>query len=191
MSATELERGAALVGALFVTVGGRELALGSDAGRALIEDVARYVEGLLDENDLCSAWGMTPDELKAIKDDPRVFEAVRASKYQRQQDGTAARELARKAFVKAPRVLEQILEDTLAPTRTKIEAARELRAAAGFSSNPSAGTGEVFKVFINIGGDTEPVTFSGVCHPHAQEENQAITPHRRALITDTSGAEDE
>jgi hypothetical protein len=189
VSAKELERGATVVGALVVTVGGRELALGSDAGRALIEDIARYTEGLLDEDDLCSAWEMGPDELKAIKDDARVFEAVRASKYQRQQDGRAARELARKAFVKAPRVLEQILEDSYAPTRTKIEAARELRAAAGFSSEESAKTGEVFKVFINIGG-TEPITLSGVCHPPTQDAAQTIAPGQ-ALIADKSGAEED
>jgi hypothetical protein len=191
MSATDLERGATVVGALVVTVGGRELALGSDAGRALIEDIARYTEGLLDEDDLCSAWGISSDELKAIKDDARVFEAVRASKYQRQQDGRAARELARRAFVKAPRVLEQILEDSYAPTRTKIEAARELRAAAGFSADESAKTSEVFKVFINIGGGTEPITFSGVCDPPTQDAAQTIAPYGQALIADKSGAEED
>ena len=88
------------------TVSGQEVKLASDTGRALIEDFTRYTEGLLDDEDLCGAWRMTPSELTSLKNDSDVVEAVRQTKYRREQDGSAAREAARKAFLKAPRVSE-------------------------------------------------------------------------------------
>ena len=138
---------------MHVVVGGQKLALDLDTGRALIEDIARYVEGLLDNDDLSAAWGMSANEFTAIKNDRHVFEAVRKMKLRREQDGASARERARKAFAKAPRVLEQILDDTNAPTRARIEASRELRAAAGFSSDQLTGATESFHVTINLGAD--------------------------------------
>jgi hypothetical protein len=147
---------------MVVVVAGRRLALDSDTGRALIEDIARYVEGLIDNDDLCGAWGIAASELTAIKTDHDVFEAVRATKRRREQDGSAARERARKAFAKAPRVLEHILDDANAPTRAKIEASRELRAAAGFSSDELTGTTESFHITINLGaGDVKQFGLAG------------------------------
>jgi hypothetical protein len=137
---------------LTVLVAGEELALNSEPGRALIEDVARYTEGLLDEDGLGGAWGMRPGELSALKNNQDVFEAVRAIKHRREQDGSAAREAGRRAFLKAPRVLEQILDDPYSPTRAKIEASRELRAVAGFSPDQPSDASRTFQVVINLGG---------------------------------------
>jgi hypothetical protein len=150
---------------MLVIIAGQDLDLNSETGRALIEDLARYVEGLLENEDLVGTWGTSASELTAIKNDPEVLELVRAVKHRREQDGSAARERARKAFAKAPHVLAQILDDTNAPTRAKIEASRELRAAAGFSANHLADPPESFHVTINLGaGQVKQFRLTGQGH---------------------------
>ena len=124
--------------------------------------MARYTEGLLDDDDLCGTWGMSPTELAVLKDNPDVFASVRATKNRREQDGAAAREAGRKAYLKAPRVLERILNDPYSPTRAKIEASRELRAVAGFSPDQPSDASRTFQVVINLGaGDVRQFQFSG------------------------------
>jgi hypothetical protein len=158
-----------------LVVAGEKLALNSEAGRALMEDMARYTEGLLDDDDLCGTWGMSPTELVVLKNNPDVFEAVRARKRRREQDGSAAREAGRKAFLKAPRVLEQILDDPYSPTRAKIEASRELRAVAGFSPEQAADVSQSFHVTINLGaGDIKHFEFTG---RSGEDRMVDVSPH--------------
>jgi hypothetical protein len=80
---------------LTVLVAGERLTLNSEAGRALIEDMCRYIEGLLDDEGLCGTWHMSPGELVALKNNQEVFESVRAMRHRREQDGSAAREAGR------------------------------------------------------------------------------------------------
>jgi hypothetical protein len=176
-----------------VTVSGQELQLGSDTGRALVEDFTRYTEGLLGDEDLCGAWRMTPCELTALKNDPSVVEAVRSAKYRRAQDGSAAREAARKAFLKAPRILEQILDDPLTPPRGKIDASRELRAAAEFPTEATADTGELVTIVINLGPDVPPVMHSGTLNRVHSDDSDIIDaiPSRHLQIATKRGAEDD
>ena len=136
-----------------MTIAGQVVALVSDTGRELVEDICRYTEGLLDDKAIMSAWKMSPAELDVIKNDPQVFEAVRCAKHRREQDGSGAREAARKAFVKAPRVLERMLDDPLTPPRGKIEAARELRAAADFAPDSTGDDDRTFTIHIDLGDD--------------------------------------
>jgi hypothetical protein len=158
-----------------VLVAGDRLALNSEVGRALIEDIARYTEGLLDDEGLCGTWGISPGELTALKNHQDVFEAVRATKRRREQDGSAAREAGRKAFLKAPRVLEQILDDPYSPTRAKIEASRELRAVAGFSPEQAADVSQSFHVTINLGaGDIKHFEFTG---RSGEDRMVDVSPH--------------
>jgi hypothetical protein len=176
-----------------VVVARQQVLLDSETGRALIEDFTRYTEELLDDEDLCGAWRMNPSELTALKNDTLVVEAVRRTKYRREQDGSAAREAARKAFLKAPRVLERILDDPLTPPRGRIEASRELRAAAAFPTDSTAGSGEMFSIVINLGPDRPPVTSSGPVDPARFDDSDIIdaTPSRHSQATKRGTEGDE
>jgi hypothetical protein len=168
-----------------VTVAGEKVTLASDAGQALVEDLTRYAEQLIDDEELRAAWGMSTKELAALKNDPAVFEAVQSNKNRREQDGSAAREAARKAFIKAPRVLEHILADPHTPARARIEASRELRSAAGFPFDQQSGRGgEVLHVTINLGADEEPLRFKGFSRksPHPDDIDLLDLPPARDRV---------
>jgi hypothetical protein len=175
-----------------VVVAGEKITFDSDTGRALIDDSARYTEGLLTDEDLRGVWRMSRSELVALKNDAQLIEAVRNAMCRRAQDGSAAREAARKAFLKAPRILEQILDDPLTPVRGKIEASRELRAAADFPSNQTSSSGEIFSIVIDLGAaGAETLRYSGQLHPNQSRNSNTIDALPFAPSTEHGSEENE
>src|SRR5262249_31398269 len=88
---------------------------------------------------------------------------VDAEHERRIRNGDAAKEAAAKLFAEAPEVLGDILRDKQANARHRIEAARELRAAAGTGAE-GAPAAERYHIVINLGED------------HKLEINKPITP---------------
>jgi hypothetical protein len=69
------------------------------------------------------------------------------------RNGTAAREMAARHFVKAPTILAGIMENAASNPRHVIEAAKEIRqVAAGNSDDKGSSQGKKFSIVINLGG---------------------------------------
>jgi hypothetical protein len=131
--------------------------LTSDRGRAFIVDATRAAESVISDQDLASKYDLSPMDLRNIAKDPAVGKAIRAERESRLRSGRAARELAAKAFVKAPAVLDTIMTSADSP-KHKIDAIRELRATANGSSDDGPSQTEKFTIIINLGEQTERYT---------------------------------
>jgi hypothetical protein len=130
--------------------------LNSDRGHAFIVDATRAAEGVISDKDLETKYELSAADLRNIAQDPAVGKAIRAERESRLRSGRAARELAAKAFVRAPAVLDTIMSSSDSNNRHKIEAIKELRATAhGGGDDHSAAVGEKFTIVINLGGDVE------------------------------------
>jgi hypothetical protein len=126
--------------------------LTSDEGNRFIVDATRAGEGLITDKDLQEKYELSAADLRAIAKDPAIGKAIRAERERRMLNGRAARELAAKAFVKGPAVLEQIMTGAESP-KHKIDAIRELRATATGGGDEQQRTGEKFSIVINLGAD--------------------------------------
>lgn len=85
------------------------LDLNSDLGRRFIEDATRAAEGVISDSDLLAKYELSAADLRGIAKNPAVGKAIRAERELRLRSGRAARELAAKAFVRAPAVLDTIM----------------------------------------------------------------------------------
>jgi hypothetical protein len=134
-----------------ITIGGAQVDLNSDAGHSFLVDAVRAAEGLITDRDLVELHGVSPPELQALAKDSSFARALRAERDRRVRDGTAARESAAQIFVRAPKIMGQILDNEQANARHRIEAARELRQTAlpENSNNPAAS--ERFTITIDLG----------------------------------------
>jgi hypothetical protein len=110
------------------------------------------MEGLLSELDIRAKYELTTAEWERLSDNKHLLRRLRAERDRRILSGECAREAAQRHYVKAPHVLNRILVDDQVPPRHRIEAARELRQAAGNGPNTSE-PGRKFKIVINLGGD--------------------------------------
>jgi hypothetical protein len=135
-----------------VVLGGAPVSLGSDLATDFITDTARHLEGLLPEKDLRNKYQLSDDDWSRLEGNEQLLRAVRAELDRRITNGEAAREAAQKYFVRAPAILDQIMEnDTISP-RNRVEAIKELRAVAGGARENTA-TGERFIISIDLGED--------------------------------------
>ena len=129
--------------------------LNTELGRAFIVDATRAAEGVISDSELAAKYELSPAELRNIAKDQAVGKAIRAERELRLRSGRAARELAAKAFVRAPAVLDGIMSDASSNPRHKIEAIKELRATANLGNEGhAAAAGEKFMIVINLGADS-------------------------------------
>jgi hypothetical protein len=108
--------------------------INTDVGRAFVVDATRAGEGVITDQELQERYELSLADLKNIAADKAVGRAIRNERERRVRNGTAARELAAKAFVRAPGILDQIMTNADSP-RHQIDAIRELRATASGSGN--------------------------------------------------------
>jgi hypothetical protein len=106
------------------------LPLDSALGLELIENLARYAEGLLDEAAVKKIYRFSDEDWDRLGGNDELVEKIEAEKRRRIRDGTSARERAQQLFVTAPGVLGNILHDDDASPRHRIESAKELRVIA-------------------------------------------------------------
>lgn len=155
-----------------VVLRGVTVALDTDVGQAFVIDCARNTEGLLSDHDLKSKWALSDDHWERLAGNTPLLQAVQAERERRILSGEAAREAAQRHFAKAPTVLNRILTDELVSPRHRIEAARELRQAAGDGTPP--GTGEKFTINITIGDKKLVYEVDGVSNgPPAADDGEA------------------
>jgi hypothetical protein len=117
-----------------------------------IADCARYAEGVLSEQAVKKKYRFDDTTWESLGNDEKLIEAIEAEKTRRVRNGSTARERAQVLFVAAPGVLGDIMNDTGASPRHRIESARELRqvAATGPEAVPAT---DRFTIVINLGED--------------------------------------
>src|SRR5258708_2741488 len=114
-----------------IVLRGAAVALDSHDGQDFIADCPRHTERLLSDNEIKDKWTLSNEDWIGLAANTPLLDAVRAERERRILNGEAAREAAQRFFVKAPTVLLDILSDEMVSPRHRIEAARELRQAAG------------------------------------------------------------
>lgn len=126
--------------------------LDSEQGAAFVTDCARNTEGLLADEDIKAKWAVSDEAWSNLAHNKALLEAVRAQRERRIRSNEAAREAAQQHLAKAPAVLGNILMDEHTAPRHRIEAAKELRQAAGGEAD-SFGQKETFVIHIDLGAD--------------------------------------
>ena len=96
---------------------------------------------------------MSDEAWSGLEQNAAVLDAVQRERERRVTNGVAARDAARREFVKAPSVLGTILSTDEVSPRHRIEAARELRAIVSTDGLTHGASGEGFTVVINLGAD--------------------------------------
>ena len=91
-------------------------------------------------------WGLTDEDWAALATNAPLLSAVRVERERRVFNGEGAREAAQRHFAKAPNVLNRILTDEQFARSHRIEAARELRQAAGNGPDIASGPREKFVI---------------------------------------------
>jgi hypothetical protein len=134
-----------------VILRGVRMALNTDVGQTFVADCARHTEGLVSDHDIRAKWKLTQEDWAGLATNTLLLDAVKTERERRIFNGVAAREGAQRHFSKAPSVLSDILTDEQVPPRHRIEAARELRQAAGNGPDPASVPGEKFVITINLG----------------------------------------
>jgi hypothetical protein len=138
-----------------VVLRGQTVALKTDVGETFVADCARNIEGTLSDTAIRNKWGLSKEDWDALANNTPLLSAVRAEHERRVFTGECAREAAQHHFAKAPDVLNRILTDEQMPPRHRVEAARELRQAAGQGPDIEPGPKRKFTITINLGADTE------------------------------------
>ena len=107
-----------------VTLRNTPITLDSDVGRQFVVDCVRAGEGLITDRELAEKYELYPPAWKNITKDMELGHAIRAERERRMLNGVAAREAAAKHFVKAPRILDQIMTDAGQTHATKSKPSR-------------------------------------------------------------------
>jgi hypothetical protein len=136
---------------------GVEVSLESEVGRAFIVDCTRYLENSLSGDDIKGKYELSDDAWERLSQNVALLDAVRAERERRVVNGTAAREAAQRHFAKAPEILNRILVSEEVAPRHRIEAARELRQAAGHDPDIPLAQKEKVTITINLGADQEVI----------------------------------
>jgi hypothetical protein len=122
----------------------------------LLEDLARYQEGLYTQQQVKKRWREVIDEKtwNELGSDDALVEAIEARRVQRIRSGAFKRERAQQHITKAPDILEKIMSDDDANERHRIDAAKVLDSLAdpGPQSTPPA---DRFIITIDLTADAK------------------------------------
>ena len=103
-----------------VVLRGRTVNVDSDVGQAFVLDICRHLDELLSADQLRSKYGLLDDDAWAgLALNEPLQGAIAAAKVRRIHDGSAARERAQHAFLAAPNILNEIMNDASAPPRRR------------------------------------------------------------------------
>jgi hypothetical protein len=131
--------------------------LDTEIGETFISDCARNTEGLVGDQELKTKWGLTNEAWSGLSENNALLNAIRAERDRRILTGIAASEAAHRQYAKAPQVLGGILSNESISPRHRIEAARELRAAATASQRDKHAEPQTITITINLGADEKLV----------------------------------
>jgi hypothetical protein len=118
----------------------------------LIENLARYAEGLLSKEAVKKKHHFDAATWERLGENDALVEAIEAEKLRRIRNGQAKREKSQVLVTKAPDVLSNIMLDSDASPKHRIDSAKVLdQFAANGPGNAPAG--DRFIITINLGTD--------------------------------------
>src|SRR6516162_2906478 len=122
----------------------------------LIEDLARYQEGLWTQQQVKKRWRELIDEKtwNELGSDDELVRAIEIRRVQRVRSGAYKRERAQQHIVKAPDILEKIMSDDNANARHRVDSIKALDALAdpGPQATPPA---DKFIITIDLTADAK------------------------------------
>lgn len=124
--------------------------LDSALGLTFVTDCCRCAEGLVEDGEIRSKYGLSIEAWCNSTKDKALVEAVRSERERRVLTGVAAREAAARHFVKTPEILAKIMENQYSNPRHVIESAKEIRAIAVGGGNSPDGFAESTRFVIRI-----------------------------------------
>ena len=124
----------------------------ADAGTLLenhefISDLCRYAENILSEAAVKKKWHFDNETWERLGDNNELVEAIENEKLRRIRNGSAKREKAQQHIVKAPDVLEKIMNDDSQNSRHRVDA---IKALDSLADNGPRAAPEVDKFIIRI-----------------------------------------
>jgi hypothetical protein len=168
-----------------VVLGGVAVELASDVGRAFIVDCVRCAESLLSDKELAEIYEISPADWQNIANDAALGRAIRAERDRRVRNGTAAKEMASKHFVRAPTILNRIMSDEQLNARHRVDAIKEMRAIAAPEKQNSPAQNERFIIKIVMGDETvtynKSVAIDANDTPPDEQPKKLATPERPKL----------
>jgi len=133
-----------------------DLASSLRENQELVEDLARYADGILTEKQVRQRWHLANDEVwTSLGTDESFVERVELEKTRRIRSGATKRELAQLRVVRAPEVLDQILSNERASPRHRIDAAKALDDLAGFAPQRPGVEQDRVVIHIDLSADTK------------------------------------
>jgi hypothetical protein len=137
----------------------------------LVEDLARYADGVLTEKQVRQRWHLANDEVwTSLGTDESFVERVELERTRRIRSGATKRELAQLRVVACPDVLSGIVMDPKANARHRIDASKALDDLAGFAPQRPAGEEDRVIIRIDLSADTknpaDVLTFEAAARPH-------------------------
>jgi hypothetical protein len=120
----------------------------------LVEDLARYAEGVLSEKEVRKRHRLNEKAWLAMGEDDLLCERIDDRRIRRVRDGSTKRELAQKHVVRGPAVLAGIMDDPGTHAKHKIDSIRALDHLAA-NGPQAAGDGSMFNIVINLGADAD------------------------------------
>jgi len=124
--------------------------LASDVGAAFTVDCCRHIEGLISAEQLRKKYELDDDGWAGLAENEPLQRLVGREKERRILNGTASRERAAHLFVEAPNVLGDIIKDTTASAKNRVDAIRELRACTGIGPEANTAANDRERFIINI-----------------------------------------
>jgi hypothetical protein len=134
-----------------VSLHGYPIPLDKGKRQEFVVDMARFAEGVLTEKWVRRKYRFDAEAWEQLGSDDQLVEEIEAEKLRRIRSGESAREKAQIHFAGAPDVLGNILNDTGASPRHRIEASKELRTVAANGPEAAPAT-ERFVITIDLGG---------------------------------------
>jgi hypothetical protein len=174
-----------------VVLGGVEVELTSDVGRAFVVDCVRCAESLLTDKELAQIYEISPADWQNIANDAALGRAIRAERDRRVRNGAAAREMASKKFVKAPTILDRIMTDEGMNARHRVDAIKEMRAIAAPEKQNNPAQSERFIIQINLGDESKTYNKSIAPTPDADMPDEQPKLPKRPKLTLTANKEAE
>ena len=100
--------------------------------QALLEDLARYSEGILNQQQVKKKWREVIDEKtwETLGSDDELVRVIEETKIHRVRSGATKRERAQQHITKAPDILEKIMSDDSANARHRVDSIKALDALA-------------------------------------------------------------
>ena len=117
-----------------------------------VADCCRFAEGILDEKAVKQKYRFDDDTWEKLGSNEVLIEKIEAEKVRRIRNGSAKRERAQQLVVQAPNVLGDIMLDTSASPKHRIDSAKALDAFAA-NGPEAAPASDRFQITINLGSD--------------------------------------